>query len=273
LSFDDFNFDFSDFVDFDHIDENEDKLDYFLEVDVSAIIDKISPKLQELIDELIVTNNKEALVNAPSELTELIDYLIKQSYDPAVTVDENWLIPTLEAYVEVATSEESKSLAQRIIDAKDDHGSFDYKGVTSEHIIDELNFGEEWTTEARQADVKLLTEIIFDFVDYAAQLGGGEDVEESQIDRILKILVTFGGTMDKMAQTTCLHGVPQIMLESILKNEYVSIAMTPSMLYGENGYMSRIESGTLSYADFMQELVDTVKSLIDAIGDIGGAIA
>jgi hypothetical protein len=103
-------------------------------------------------------------------------------------------------------------------------------------------------------------------------LGGGEDVEESQIDRILKILVTFGGTMDKMAQTTCLHGVPQIMLESILKNEYVSIAMTPSMLYGENGYMSRIESGTLSYADFMQELVDTVKSLIDAIGDIGGAI-
>ncbi len=277
-SFKDFNFDFSDIVDFDHVGENEDKLDYFLEIKVSEIIEKINPELQALIDELIVTPNKESLHNPPSELTELVDYLIKQAYNPEVTVDENWLIPALEAYVAVATSEESKSLAERIINAKDDHGSFDYKGVTSEHIIDVLNFGEEWTTEAKQADVKLLTEIIFDFVDYAKKLGEGSimpasSFDTSQFDGILEILTTLGGTMDKMAQTTCLHGVPQIMLESILKNEYVSMVMTPSMLYGEDGYMSRIEAGNLSYEEFMQELVDTVKELLDALGNIGGSIA
>ena len=95
-------------------------------------------------------------------------------------------------------------------------------------------------------------------------------IDTSQYDGILNILVTLGGTMDKMAETTCFHGVPQIMLESILKNEYVSMVMTPSMLYGEDGYMSRIEAGNLSYAEFMQEIVDTVRELIDAIGNLGG---
>lgn len=255
-----------------------DKLDEFLKVDIDEIIEKIPSKLRELLDQLRVTNDTGDMTDSVSELTELVDYLIKQSHKPDVVINDEWLIPALGEYINVAKVDASKKMAEKIVNANEDHSTFDYLGVTAEHMYETLCFGDEWTAEAKEKDTKTLIDIIFTMIDMIKNMSGeGEeavemalelgDFDTSQVDSILSLLVTLGQTMDKMAETTCLHGLPHVLLESILKNEMLSVAMTPTMLYGENGYMSRIDKGDLNYESFMQELVDTVKDLLDAMSD------
>ena len=57
------------------------------------------------------------------------------------------------------------------------------------------------------------------------------------------------------------------MIEGILKHEMLSMAMTPSMLYGEDGYISRIEAGELSYAEFMEELCEMAENALEKINN------
>ena len=181
-------------------------------------------------------------------------------------------------------------LATRICDAKDDHASFDYKGVTVEKMQSSLNFGDEWTSEAKRADSEMLVEIIFTLLTLADDMqgeeaetmnetAGGEEGDNSgglanfdseQVQTLIGFLKTLGTAMDQMTDTTCLKDIPPIILEGVLKNEMISMVVTPSMIYGENGYLSRIESGELTYEGFMSELSEMVTTILEKLNSDKG---
>jgi hypothetical protein len=135
-----------------------------------------------------------------------------------------------------------------------------------------LHFGDDWTTDLRVSDSEQLANIIFTIVDIIGSLGengeeGGESGED-KIDSVLGILSVFGKALDLMDDTHCLNGLPAVMLKALLKNEMLSVAMTPSML---NDYMNQMEAEDFSYEAFMNDLVDTFTGVLDKINGQGGS--
>ena len=60
------------------------------------------------------------------------------------------------------------------------------------------------------------------------------------------------------------------MFEAILKNELISVAVTPASLYGEDGYITRFESGDLTYNKLMTDFTDMVEGLLESLNNAGG---
>ncbi len=113
---------------------------------------------------------------------------------------------------------------------------------------------------------------------------GGENTEDTgagQVSQMLDLLKILGSTMDQMAQTHSLGNIPAILIEGILKNEMLSVAMTPSMLYGENGYMVKVQAiidgydafnaseqeeyQGPTYQAFMEDLAETVTNVLGKV--------
>ena len=132
-----------------------------------------------------------------------------------------------------------------------------------------LHFGDDWTTDLRVSDSEQLANIIFTIVDIIGSLGE-EDGEnnENKIDSVLGILSVLGKTLDLMDDTHCLNGLPKVMLKALLKNEMISIVMTPSML---NDYMNQMEAEDFSYEAFMNDLADTFTGVLDKMNGQGGS--
>ena len=47
----------------------------------------------------------------------------------------------------------------------------------------------------------------------------------------------------------------------------LSMAMTPSMIYGEEGYLSRVDSGELTYKELMEEISQKVTDILDRLNN------
>lgn len=230
--------------------------------------------MSDLLGQLTITAATSSSEGHVSELTDLINYIIGEANttkNASGSINDAWLYTVLGSY-DNASDEAGTLLAQRIVDAEYNADKFDYKGVTVEQMQASLVFGEEWTEEAKAADSEKLVDIIFTLLDLMNTMNneGGDDMaseDSADVEKILGLLVTLGDTMDQMADTTCLGNVPEIMVEGILKNKMLSMAMTPSMIYGEEGYLSRVDSGELTYKELMEEISQKVTDILDRLNN------
>ena len=256
--------------------DNGDNKEETLKIDVDSYLNKIPMKsLLEQLTVTVVTEESPAETGKVSELTNLVNFIIlsanthKNQVD-AAEIDNVWLYNALKSYCSV---EECNCVSCRIRAAEGNPSTFAYKGVTVEKMKASMNFGEKWTAEHKKADSETLAEIVFTLLDLMENMNteGSETTEgetdNSQIQSMLGLLKTLGITMDQMSTTECLQELPHQLLESILKNEKLSIAITPAMIYGENGYMSRIERGELTYAGFMEELATKVSTILEKVNN------
>ena len=244
-------------------DEGEDS-DILDTITVAEYLDKIPMK--DVIEQITVTNDAASMGDRVSELTDLVNYIILAANNVEETITEDWVYATLNAYLAQENNPEAcNNVATKIVGAFGNHVNFEYNGVTVEKMKAALNFGADWTDEYKEADSEKLVDVIFTFVDLLGKIS--EEHDESNISTILSLLTTLGKTMDQMEDTYCLNGLPAIMVEGILKNDMLSMAITPSMLYGETGYMSRLESGELTYEDLMVEISEMASTILDKLGN------
>ncbi len=264
-------------------DPGTDDADDILNITVDQYLEKIP--MRELLEKLEVTSDSTEMEGRVSELTDLVNFIIltanaNKNQTTPVEINNEWLYTVLASYS--ADSSNPKAccdMADKIVAAKDDPASFEYLGTTVEKMQATLHFGEDWTDEDKKADSKQLVEIIFTLVDLIKSMDNADEAEavanvseeengdSSQLTELLGLLKTLGIVMDQMAETSCLAELPPVMIEGILKHEMLSMAMTPSMLYGEDGYISRIEAGELSYAEFMEELCEMAENALEKINN------
>ena len=176
-----------------------------------------------------------------------------------------------------------------------------YEGVTIEFMQSSMHFGDDWTDEHKRNDSEKLVDVIYVIIDLIGGLAGdletgleemsneiteGDDITsddttsddttsddttsegtDNSISQMLGMLGTLGKTFDLMADTYCLQDLPKHMLEGLLKNEMLSVVMTPAML---NDYLDKIDAEDFSYESFMNELLDKVSGLLDKLNGNGG---
>ena len=260
--------------------DGDESVDDIVNVDIDAYLDQIP--MRELLEQLTITSDLTEMEGRVSEITDLVNYIIlranaDKNQAESVEINNEWLYSTLGSYCAMSSNpEKCYEMADKIVQAKDAPETFNYLGATVEKMQSSMHFGEEWTDEAKKADSEQLVEIIFTLIDLmkdfddneAETVAEGDEVtDNAEIETLIGLFKTLGVTMDQMANTTCLKDLPPIMIDSILKNEKLSMAMTPSMLYGEDGYMTKLESGDISYEEFMEELADTITSMLEKIKD------
>ena len=259
------------------------EFEQILNLTADDYINKIPESMRNLLESLEITNDMTSMEGRVSELTHLVHYIIvsanvHKNNPESTPIDNEWIYKALYDYCALGnTPEASTDMARRLFDAKNAPESFEYKGVTVAKMEAAMNFGEGWDAQARKEDSEKLVNITFTLLDLMKNMNGEEaeamsdinsgfdNVDNDEIQKLLDLLVTLGSTMDQMADTTCLKDLPPIMIEGILKNDMLSMAMTPSLLHGEEGYLSQIKSGDLSYEEFMGILAEDVEGILEKV--------
>ena len=267
--------------------EDDDGMGGFADFSVDEYLDQIPMK--DLFETITITEvteeNKEEFNGRVSPFTNLYNFLIAMSSDnknqsaPA-EMNEEWLRYTLEGFPTNLHSKEmpiEDTSSEMIVILLADRSEFEYKGMTAEDFNNALNFAAWDDAAVKAEDSEKLVDIIFALIDLIGNLNNTETIEEgnssgvlgesNQLEALFGLFNVLGTTMDLMAETECLKGLPPVMLEAILKNEMLSLVMTPSML---NGYMEEMNSEDFSYATFMQEFVGTFTDLLAKLNTQGG---
>lgn len=273
--------------------EGESDVNKFLNMDLDSLLNELP--FIGLLEKLTITE-EDVLNKKASPLTDLINHLIITASNTSTTIDKEWLNTTLGDFVDISgVSNESKDLANKLINSVAEN--YDYKSVTVQSMKDHLYFDDEWNTNHKKDDSQKLVDVIFTIIDLMDAVKesegteGGEvtlsleeiqgfaenGVENGGLDGILNMLSTLGKTFDIMADTHCLKDLPALMLEGLLKNDMLSMVMTPSML---NSYMQQItdkqfpmedgqeEPEEFTYEKFMNKFLGTFSDLLDSLTEM-----
>ena len=280
--------------------EEDDETNDIIDFDINTYIDKIP--MHDLIEQLEITDSASAEAGKVSPLTDLVVYLMltaNKDKNESKEIDSEWVYETLEAYRSENTEEACVNLVNKIIDAKDAPETFEYLGVTVVNMENHMYFGDdEWSLEEKESDSETLVDIIYTLMGLMDTMNGtnveqmedvsgeteGDGASEgetstSELEGLISILETLGTTMDEMATTSCLKDLPPMMLEGILKNEKLSMVLTPAMLIDEmdkiNAVKANYELGEnrdpeLTYNNYMSDLLGTIQNVLDKINNKGG---
>jgi len=252
-----------------------------IDIDFDEIIDQIPMK--DLLKKLSMTSNTEEYDGRISPVADLINYFIivavTDEESETSVFDAAWVIDTLASFDDGKENSVSDALVDKLLAVTEENKvEFEYHGVTVEKMNAALNFyDEEWVGEVRKRDAANLVSIIFDLMDMMESMGGmpmmADDTETGseeapEMDAIIGLLKVFGSIMDSMAETECLKELPPIMLEAILKNDMLGMAMTPSLYSDLMGDMETNPDKT--YEQLMTEIADMVSELMDSMNSTGG---
>lgn len=194
-----------------------------------------------------------------SPVAGIINALTLKSTTSRLT--ENNLKTILDAYVKSATDSASAELARAILNPD----GFKTKTVTVEKMMAATNFSD-WTDEEKANDSRLCVEIIVDLLDLMESLGGmdtsgGMDAALDFVDQF----ESLGATMDVMKQTSCINGLPELLIEGLVKHEMLSTYMKPSIAHSINDL---VQNNNKSYADCMKQIAVNIKWAINAFGGV-----
>ena len=194
-----------------------------------------------------------------SPLAGIINALTLKSTTSRLTEDN--LKTVLNAYVNSATDSTSVALARAILNPD----SFRTKTVTVEKMMASTDFAN-WTDEEKANDSRLCVEIIMDLLGLMESLGGmdvsgGMDAALDLVDQF----ESLGATMDVMKQTSCINGLPELLIEGLVKHEMLSTYMKPSTAHSINDL---VQNNNKSYADCMKQIAVNIKWAINAFGGV-----
>lgn len=200
----------------------------------------------------------DAYKDKASPVAGIINELTRTSADGRLSRDD--LYARLEAYLASSrASGASAELARGIIDPD----SFVTKSVTVEKMMASTSF-DDWTDEEKRTDSRLCVDIIMDLLDLMASFEnmGDSDGVSAAYD-LVDQFVALGETMDTMEQTSCINGLPELLLEGLIKHEMLADYMKPAVVFAIN---DMVENNDKSYADCMGQIADQIRFAISTVG-------
>ena len=279
------------------------------DLNIDDVLDKIPFKA--LFDAITIVEidetNKADYEGRVSPYTNFVNYLIaatsaRKETEGALNIDNEWFFNVLSRYNAVLSETEnyiadnSVELINAILVATESK-EYDYKGLTLEDVNSSLNFAAWDDASIKEEDTKKLAGIIFDLIDFIGNIGGMTEATElsnesdsgnalggllggSDLTVILDILSELGALLDGMASTECLGNIPYTLIRALFNNDKLSLIMTSTMLYGEEGYLTKldkinsgeeytyedangVEVTVDSYKDFMTEFLSKIQGLLD----------
>ncbi len=253
-------------------------------VDIDALLEQIPMKdlLQSISVDADLTGYEGRISPAADLVNHIINSVITAKNNGTFSSSVDWVRATLESFDNGNSASSSAKLAAKLlaVNSDEEKKEFDYLGTTVADWHDATHFSpDEWSKENRKEDGKKLVDIIFTMMDMMESMGGGSAlpiddaagdgsdtasgaVGDDSLEPLFNLLTALGKTMDIMSETHCLGELPPVMIESLLKNEMLSIAMTPSMFHD---FMNKLEPERedFTYEAYMQELVSTFSELLD----------
>ena len=141
--------------------------------------------------------------------------------------------------------------------------TFVTKSVTVEKMMASTSF-TDWTEEEKRNDSRLCVDIIVDLLDLMDSLGnmGDADGVDAAYD-LVDQFVALGETMDTMKQTSCINGLPELLLEGLVKHDILSTYMKPSVVFAINDL---VKNNDKSYAHCMGQIADQIRFAISTVG-------
>ena len=200
----------------------------------------------------------DAYKDKVSPIAGIINELARTSADGRLSRDD--LYARLEAYLASSrASGASAELARGILDPD----SFVTKSVTVEKMMASTSF-DDWTDEEKRSDSRLRVDIIMDLLDLMDSLENMGDKEGvSAAYDLVDQFVALGETMDTMKKTTCINGLPELLLEGLIKHEMLAAYMKPAVVFAIN---DMVENNDKSYADCMSQIADQIRFAISTVG-------
>ena len=197
-----------------------------------------------------------------SPVAGLINALTLYSTEKRLTRDNLYTILT--SYTASATDTVSVALANRIL-AKD---AFTSNAVTVEKMLAATDF-KDWSDADKAKDSRLCVDIIVDLLslmDHLASLDGLQGVEEAA--DLLGEFTLLGEIMDTMKETSCISGLPALLIEGVVKNEAFTAFLKPSTAFQINNI---VENNNKTYAECMDQIAGILKWAINSLGgSLGG---
>ena len=260
--------------------------------------------------------NKADYEGRVSPYTNFVNYLIAaasshKETEGAAEIDNAWFFNALSNYNMVLSESEnyiednSVELINAILAASETK-EYDYKGLTLEDVNASLNFGAWDDDNVKAQDTQKLAGIVMKLIDFIGNIGdqtGAIELSDttdntgdalsgllggSDLSAVLDILSELGALLDDMAEIECFKNLPDTLIRALLSNEKLSLIMTSTMLYGEDGLLTKLdliksgESYTYevtddegnvtevtvdSYEGFMNDFLTKIQSLLDKLND------
>ncbi len=200
----------------------------------------------------------DAYKDKVSPIAGIINELTRTSANGRLSQDD--LYARLEAYLTSSRADgASAELARGILNP----AGFVTKSVTVEKMMASTSF-TDWTDEEKRNDSRLCVDIIVDLLDLMDSLGNmgdaeGVDAAYGLVDQF----IALGETMDTMKQTSCINGLPELLLEGLVKHDMLSAYMKPAVVFAINDLVKNNEK---SYAHCMGQIADQIRFAISTVG-------
>ena len=200
----------------------------------------------------------DAYKDKVSPIAGIINELTRTSANGRLSQDD--LYARLEAYLTSSRANgASAELARGILNP----AGFVTKSVTVEKMMASTSF-TDWTDEEKRNDSRLCVDIIVDLLDLMDSLGNmgdaeGVDAAYGLVDQF----IALGETMDTMKQTSCINGLPELLLEGLVKHDMLSAYMKPAVVFAINDLVKNNEK---SYAHCMGQIADQIRFAISTVG-------
>ena len=200
----------------------------------------------------------DAYKDKVSPIAGIINELTRTSANGRLSQDD--LYARLEAYLASSRANgASAELARGILNP----AGFVTKSVTVEKMMASTSF-TDWTDEEKRRDSRLCVDIIVDLLDLMDSLGNmgdaeGVDAAYGLVDQF----IALGETMDTMKQTSCINGLPELLLEGLVKHDMLSAYMKPAVVFAINDLVKNNEK---SYAHCMGQIADQIRFAISTVG-------
>ena len=114
-----------------------------------------------------------------------------------------------------------------------------------------------WDEAAKARDSRICVNIIMELLGLMENLGSTDSAEGTDaVEALMDQFALLGQTLDDMNATTCIDGLPYLVVEGLIKSDMLDDYMKPSMAYQMNDL---VDKQGKTYAECMNQIVDVLK--------------
>ena len=193
--------------------------------------------------------NEANYKNKISPIAGLINTLTAKSAAKTFTPED--IYGYLESYNSQSDAA-SSALAKKLL-AKD---SYVTSAATIDRMVASVDF-INWDDAAKAQDSRLCANIIIKLLGLMDSLGSAGSAEGTEaIESLLDEFALLGQVLDDMNSTTCIKGLPSLVIEGLVKSDMLDDYMAPSMAYQMTDL---VDKQGKTYAECMKQIVDILK--------------
>ena len=128
--------------------------------------------------------------------------------------------------------------------------------ATIDGMIAAIDF-ENWDDASRAQDSRLCAGIIVKLLGLMDSFGSSDTSGDADsMESLLDEFALLGQVLDDMNATSCINGLPSLLLEGLIKSDMLDDYMKPSMAYQMTDL---VNNQGKTYAACMTQIVDVIK--------------